>query len=90
MGRSRKDPQPPHGGNLRCSEGGGVKFTLDVLGCPKGGGGGGSFSISSVGELRIFSGTTQLTLFFFFITDLIFSDFAWPCCTNGWQTKHRN
>ena len=40
MGRSRKDPQPPHGGNLRCSEGGGVKFTLDVLGCPKGGGGG--------------------------------------------------
>ena len=29
---------------------------LAVLGCPKGGG---SFSISSVGEVRIFSGTTQ-------------------------------
>ena len=54
MGRSRKDPQPPHGGNLRCSEGGGVKFTLDVLGCPKGGGGGGHFPFPPWGNCGFF------------------------------------
>ena len=36
-----------------------------VLGCPKGGGG--SFSISSVGEVRIFSGTTHCQSFTQFV-----------------------